>query len=203
MYMYSRTGCRKADRQSHVSTGTGKESVPKRRLTWVYLWAWFQKTAYFKFAYKVCSTNSLCVCVSGSTVYTCMLNKRGGTESDLTVSRLEPGAANLPLAPESNGEKPRVCFDFRFTCHTVMFYVLLDVPVILLSLVLTLLFLCSAVFIVCLLFFLCFINTVQSNIANLFLKIRSVVAFSIYFTFYLFYTFIPSPFKKFAAQELR
>uniref|UniRef100_A0A7N6FBQ7 Sarcosine dehydrogenase n=1 Tax=Anabas testudineus TaxID=64144 RepID=A0A7N6FBQ7_ANATE len=40
----------------------------------------------------------------GSTVYTCMLNKRGGTESDLTVSRLEPGAANLPLAPESNGD---------------------------------------------------------------------------------------------------
>ncbi|XP_056146908.1 sarcosine dehydrogenase, mitochondrial [Lampris incognitus] len=40
----------------------------------------------------------------GSTVYTCMLNKRGGAEADLTVSRLEPGAANLPLAPESNGE---------------------------------------------------------------------------------------------------
>lgn len=45
------------------------------------------------------------VCVSGSTVYTCMLNKRGGAEADLTVSRLESGAANLPLAPESNGEK--------------------------------------------------------------------------------------------------
>uniref|UniRef100_A0A4W6C3C5 Sarcosine dehydrogenase n=1 Tax=Lates calcarifer TaxID=8187 RepID=A0A4W6C3C5_LATCA len=40
----------------------------------------------------------------GSTVYTCMLNKRGGAEADLTVSRLEPGAANLPLAPESNGD---------------------------------------------------------------------------------------------------
>uniref|UniRef100_A0A665WW32 Sarcosine dehydrogenase n=1 Tax=Echeneis naucrates TaxID=173247 RepID=A0A665WW32_ECHNA len=40
----------------------------------------------------------------GSTVYTCMLNKRGGVEADLTVSRLEPGAANLPLAPESNGD---------------------------------------------------------------------------------------------------
>uniref|UniRef100_A0A8C4INK2 Sarcosine dehydrogenase, mitochondrial n=1 Tax=Dicentrarchus labrax TaxID=13489 RepID=A0A8C4INK2_DICLA len=38
----------------------------------------------------------------GSTVYTCMLNKRGGAEADLTVSRLEPGSANLPLAPESN-----------------------------------------------------------------------------------------------------
>nr|XP_019937304.1 PREDICTED: sarcosine dehydrogenase, mitochondrial [Paralichthys olivaceus] len=43
----------------------------------------------------------------GSTVYTCMLNKRGGAEADLTVSRLEPGAAMLPLAPESNGEKVR------------------------------------------------------------------------------------------------
>uniref|UniRef100_A0A8D3DRX3 Sarcosine dehydrogenase n=1 Tax=Scophthalmus maximus TaxID=52904 RepID=A0A8D3DRX3_SCOMX len=40
----------------------------------------------------------------GSTVYTCMLNKRGGAEADLTVSRLEPGAAILPLAPESNGD---------------------------------------------------------------------------------------------------
>uniref|UniRef100_A0A3Q1ETL4 Sarcosine dehydrogenase, mitochondrial n=1 Tax=Acanthochromis polyacanthus TaxID=80966 RepID=A0A3Q1ETL4_9TELE len=40
----------------------------------------------------------------GSTVYTCMLNKRGGAEADLTVSRLEAGAANLPLAPESNGD---------------------------------------------------------------------------------------------------
>ncbi|KAM6901533.1 sarcosine dehydrogenase, mitochondrial isoform 1-T1 [Lycodopsis pacificus] len=40
----------------------------------------------------------------GSTVYTCMLNKKGGTEADLTVSRLEPGAANLPLAPQSNGD---------------------------------------------------------------------------------------------------
>ncbi|KAG7498175.1 sarcosine dehydrogenase, mitochondrial [Solea senegalensis] len=40
----------------------------------------------------------------GSTVYTCMLNKRGGAEADLTVSRLEPGASNLPLAPKSNGD---------------------------------------------------------------------------------------------------
>lgn len=40
----------------------------------------------------------------GSTVYTCMLNKRGGAEADLTVSRLEPGAANLPLTPQSNGD---------------------------------------------------------------------------------------------------
>lgn len=37
-------------------------------------------------------------------MYTCMLNKGGGTEADLTVSRLEPGAANMPLAPQSNGE---------------------------------------------------------------------------------------------------
>ncbi|KAK0148112.1 Sarcosine dehydrogenase, mitochondrial [Merluccius polli] len=40
----------------------------------------------------------------GSTVYTCMLNKSGGTEADMTVSRLEPGAANLPLAVESDGD---------------------------------------------------------------------------------------------------
>lgn len=35
----------------------------------------------------------------GSTVYTCMLNARGGTESDLTVSRLAPGPEATPLAP--------------------------------------------------------------------------------------------------------
>ncbi|XP_061913144.1 sarcosine dehydrogenase, mitochondrial [Entelurus aequoreus] len=40
----------------------------------------------------------------GSTVYTCMLNKGGGTEADLTVSRLEAGDANLPLAPQSTGD---------------------------------------------------------------------------------------------------
>lgn len=40
----------------------------------------------------------------GSTVYTCMLNQRGGVESDLTVSRLEPSPAHLPLTPESNGD---------------------------------------------------------------------------------------------------
>lgn len=34
-----------------------------------------------------------------------MLNKRGGVEADLTVSRLEPGAANLPLAPQSDGQQ--------------------------------------------------------------------------------------------------
>ena len=34
-----------------------------------------------------------------------MLNKRGGSEADLTVSRLEAGAANLPLAPEANGKE--------------------------------------------------------------------------------------------------
>ncbi|XP_068608878.1 sarcosine dehydrogenase, mitochondrial-like [Brachionichthys hirsutus] len=40
----------------------------------------------------------------GSTVYTCMLNKSGGVEADLTVSRLQPGAANLPLAPLPDGD---------------------------------------------------------------------------------------------------
>uniref|UniRef100_A0A667ZFP9 Sarcosine dehydrogenase n=1 Tax=Myripristis murdjan TaxID=586833 RepID=A0A667ZFP9_9TELE len=53
----------------------------------------------------LCARVWVCVfCISGSTVYTCMLNKRGGAEADLTVSRLEPGAASLPLAPESNGD---------------------------------------------------------------------------------------------------
>ncbi|CAB1318141.1 unnamed protein product, partial [Coregonus sp. 'balchen'] len=42
--------------------------------------------------------------VPGSTVYTCMLNKRGGSEADLTVSRLEAGTSKLPLTPESNGD---------------------------------------------------------------------------------------------------
>uniref|UniRef100_A0A8C5ZFS5 Sarcosine dehydrogenase, mitochondrial n=1 Tax=Marmota marmota marmota TaxID=9994 RepID=A0A8C5ZFS5_MARMA len=40
----------------------------------------------------------------GSTVYTCMLNQRGGTESDLTVSRLAPGPEAGPLAPAFEGD---------------------------------------------------------------------------------------------------
>lgn len=40
----------------------------------------------------------------GSTVYTCMLNQRGGTESDLTVSRLAPGTQASPLAPAFEGK---------------------------------------------------------------------------------------------------
>ncbi|XP_039618685.1 sarcosine dehydrogenase, mitochondrial [Polypterus senegalus] len=39
----------------------------------------------------------------GSTVYTCMLNKRGGTESDLTVSRIEPRPQSSVLAPAFEG----------------------------------------------------------------------------------------------------
>ncbi|XP_048875339.1 sarcosine dehydrogenase, mitochondrial isoform X3 [Brienomyrus brachyistius] len=40
----------------------------------------------------------------GSTIYTCMLNKEGGVESDLTVSRIEPPAAGQsPLAPAFEG----------------------------------------------------------------------------------------------------
>lgn len=42
---------------------------------------------------------------AGSTVYTCMLNARGGTESDLTVSRLDPGPEASPLAPAFEGER--------------------------------------------------------------------------------------------------
>ncbi|KAB0358521.1 hypothetical protein FD754_002677 [Muntiacus muntjak] len=40
----------------------------------------------------------------GSTVYTCMLNHRGGTEGDLTVSRLAPGPQASPLAPAFEGD---------------------------------------------------------------------------------------------------
>ncbi|XP_072816597.1 sarcosine dehydrogenase, mitochondrial isoform X2 [Vicugna pacos] len=40
----------------------------------------------------------------GTTVYTCMLNHRGGTESDLTVSRLAPGPQASPLAPAFEGD---------------------------------------------------------------------------------------------------
>lgn len=41
---------------------------------------------------------------AGSTVYTCMLNKRGGVESDLTVSRISPGDPSSPLAPAFQGK---------------------------------------------------------------------------------------------------
>lgn len=41
----------------------------------------------------------------GSTVYTCMLNQRGGTESDLTVSRLAPGTQASALAPAFAGKR--------------------------------------------------------------------------------------------------
>ncbi|XP_042767900.1 sarcosine dehydrogenase, mitochondrial isoform X4 [Panthera leo] len=40
----------------------------------------------------------------GSTVYTCMLNHRGGTESDLTVSRLAPGPQASALTPAFEGD---------------------------------------------------------------------------------------------------
>uniref|UniRef100_A0A8D0N0V4 Sarcosine dehydrogenase, mitochondrial n=1 Tax=Sus scrofa TaxID=9823 RepID=A0A8D0N0V4_PIG len=39
-----------------------------------------------------------------STVYTCMLNHRGGTESDLTVSRLAPSPQASPLTPAFEGD---------------------------------------------------------------------------------------------------
>ena len=41
----------------------------------------------------------------GSTVYTCMLNHRGGTESDLTVSRLDPSPQASALAPAFEGRR--------------------------------------------------------------------------------------------------
>ncbi|XP_072287286.1 sarcosine dehydrogenase, mitochondrial isoform X2 [Pyxicephalus adspersus] len=40
----------------------------------------------------------------GSTVYTCMLNKNGGTESDLTVSRISPEMSPSVLAPDFEGD---------------------------------------------------------------------------------------------------
>lgn len=40
----------------------------------------------------------------GTTVYTCMLNKRGGTESDLTVSVLTPEGSPSALAPDFEGD---------------------------------------------------------------------------------------------------
>ena len=39
---------------------------------------------------------------AGSTVYTCLLNEKGGTELDLTVSVLEPGSG-APHAPKFEG----------------------------------------------------------------------------------------------------
>ena len=40
----------------------------------------------------------------GATVYTCMLNERGGTEADLTVSMIEPGDDREAFAPNFNGK---------------------------------------------------------------------------------------------------
>ncbi|XP_060107035.1 sarcosine dehydrogenase, mitochondrial [Heteronotia binoei] len=40
----------------------------------------------------------------GTTVYSCMLNDRGGVESDLTVSPIAPGSQDSALAPAFEGE---------------------------------------------------------------------------------------------------
>ncbi|XP_069097661.1 sarcosine dehydrogenase, mitochondrial isoform X2 [Pleurodeles waltl] len=40
----------------------------------------------------------------GSTVYTCMLNKLGGTEGDITVSLIGPGDTDSALAPKFKGD---------------------------------------------------------------------------------------------------
>lgn len=40
----------------------------------------------------------------GSTVYTCMLNKFGGTEGDITVSLINPGDRDTVLAPKFKGD---------------------------------------------------------------------------------------------------
>ncbi|XP_054853393.1 sarcosine dehydrogenase, mitochondrial isoform X2 [Eublepharis macularius] len=41
---------------------------------------------------------------AGATVYTCMLNERGGVESDLTVSPIEPSSLDSALAPAFEGD---------------------------------------------------------------------------------------------------
>ena len=39
----------------------------------------------------------------GSTVYTCMLNRHGGVEADLTVSAIEPGSGTSVHDPAFHG----------------------------------------------------------------------------------------------------
>ena len=41
--------------------------------------------------------------ILGSTVYTCMLNKHGGVEADLTVSAIEPGPGTSVHDPAFQG----------------------------------------------------------------------------------------------------
>jgi len=41
--------------------------------------------------------------MSGSTVYTCMLNKHGGVEADLTVSAIVPGSGASAHDPAFQG----------------------------------------------------------------------------------------------------
>ena len=42
-------------------------------------------------AVRTVTVSVFVVLLSGSTVYTCMLNRHGGVEGDLTVSAIEPG----------------------------------------------------------------------------------------------------------------
>lgn len=43
-------------------------------------------------------------CFAGATTYTCMANKDGGVEADITVSVLENGDGSSVIKPEFEGE---------------------------------------------------------------------------------------------------
>lgn len=46
-------------------------------------------------------------CVAGSTIYSCMLNRRGCVEADLTVSVLSPGADTGLHDPHFDGKSSK------------------------------------------------------------------------------------------------
>ena len=46
----------------------------------------------------------LCILPLGSTTYTCMTNKDGGVEADLTVSVLQSGDGSSVVKPKFEGE---------------------------------------------------------------------------------------------------
>lgn len=47
------------------------------------------------------------MCFLGSTTYTCMVNKDGGVEADLTVSVLTSGDGSSVVKPKFEGENNR------------------------------------------------------------------------------------------------
>jgi len=70
-----------------------------------YLIALFQTVLYSdqKALVSVRIEVSIVCLYTGSTVYTCMLNKHGGVEADLTVSAIEPGSGVHPHDPAFQG----------------------------------------------------------------------------------------------------